>query len=200
MGIPGDRSGKDAIRKAMRMARKNMLLETVRAFSEAAQGHILADSTWQKAKSVGLYVAVRHETETDMLSESAWAAGKQVYFPYTPPKGNGIMHLLPCASCDELVVNHFGIPEPTPKTCPLPEEGEEWIPELIVVPGIAFDVKGRRIGSGGGYYDRLFAKPSMRNVIRIGLAYSFQVLEEVPADTWDAPMHAIATEEGLTWL
>lgn len=184
----------------MRETRKNMPIANVQRFSDAAQEFILADKTWKKAESVGLYVAVRNEAETQMLSENAWGTGKRVYFPYTPPKSFGIMHLLPCASYAELSVNHFGIPEPTPKTCPLPEEGEEWVPEVIIVPGIAFDVKGRRVGSGGGYYDRLFAKPSMRDTVRIGLAYSFQVLEEVPAEKWDAPMHAIATEEGLTWL
>lgn len=191
---------KTSIRAAMRKARKNMLPETVRNLSVAAQKHILADNAWRKAGSVGLYVAVRHEMETDMLSENAWATGKNVYFPHTSPYAIGIIRFLPCISRDELVVNHFGIPEPTPETCPLPKAGEEWIPELIIVPGVAFDVKGRRIGSGGGYYDRLFAKSSMRDTIRIGFAYSFQVLEEIPSESWDVPMHAIATEEGLTWL
>lgn len=191
---------KESIRQVMRETRKNMPLENVRRFSDAAQRNILADPAWEKAESVGLYVAVRNETETEMLSENAWNTGKQVYFPYTPPKSCGIMHLLPCGPTDERKLNHFGIPEPMPKTCPLPEEGEESVPAIIIVPGVAFDVKGRRIGSGGGYYDRLFARGSMRDTVRIGLAYSFQVLEEVPAEKWDAPMHAISTEEGLIWL
>ncbi|CAK7028837.1 MAG: 5-formyltetrahydrofolate cyclo-ligase [Desulfovibrio sp.] len=191
---------KETIRKAMRARRKDMLVETVHALSFAAQSNILEDKAWKNAQSVGLYVAVRHEVETGILMENAWSAGKDVYFPYTPPTGAGVMHLLPCASGEKLVTNHFGIPEPTPATCPLPEEGEEWVPDVIVVPGIAFDVKGRRVGSGGGYYDRLFAKRSMARTLRIGLAYGFQVLDEVPVEKWDAPMHAIATEEGLTWL
>jgi 5-formyltetrahydrofolate cyclo-ligase len=191
---------KESIRKMMREARKNMPVTDMRAFSVAAQEYILADAAWEKAESVGLYVAVRHETETDMLLENAWGTGKRVYFPYIPPKSNGIMHFLPCASYEKLSINRFGIPEPTPERYPLPEEGEEWVPELMIVPGVAFDVKGHRVGSGGGYYDRFFAKPGMRDTIRIALAYSFQVLEEAPHDTWDAPMHAIATEEGLTWL
>lgn len=191
---------KAAIRKELRLKRGALSEEAAREMSRAAQELILADEAWQKAASVGLYVAVRKETDTRLLFENAWESGKQVFLPYTPPGAHGIMRLLPCESGQALVVNSFGIPEPTPETCPLYEESREWSPDIIIVPGMAFDREGHRIGSGGGYYDRLFTRPSMQDAVRVGLAYAFQIVDRVPADSWDAPMHAVATEESLVWL
>ncbi|MDL2209438.1 5-formyltetrahydrofolate cyclo-ligase [Desulfovibrio sp. OttesenSCG-928-O18] len=191
---------KAAIRKEMRARRAALTEEAAREMSLAAQELVLAAKEWKNAASVALYMAVRKETDTRLLLESAWQSGKRVFLPYTPPSSHGIMHLLPCESGQALVPSVFGIPEPTPETCPLYEEGAEWVPELIIVPGTAFDRAGHRIGSGGGYYDRLFARHSMQDTLRVGLAYAFQVVEQIPADHWDTPMHAIATEESLVWL
>ena len=192
---------KATLRKAMRKRRGELTTWEVETLSRAAQQHILEDKAWKKADSVGIYIAVRQETQTNLLSEAAWAEDKHLFVPYTPPSAEGDMYLLPCASEQSLVVNHFGIPEPTPESCPVPPEGGWDLPGVIIVPGLVFDWKGHRIGSGGGYYDRLFAKHTMREMIRIGLAYSFQVVgENIPAEQWDIPVHAIATEEGLTWL
>ena len=188
---------KAAIRKRMREMRRAMADDAIRDRSRAAQGHILDSDEWRLSPSVGLYVAVRKETDTVLLAENAWREGKEVYFPHSLP--GGIMHFLPCHGWRELQKGLLGIPEPTPESCPLPPEGG-WVPKLIVTPGIAFDREGHRLGQGGGYYDRYFAKDSTQDVIRIGLAYEFQILETLPADEWDAPMHAVATEKGLIWL
>lgn len=69
--------------------------------------------------------------------------------------------------------------------------------DVAVVPGVAFDELGRRLGRGGGYYDRAFsgAGPQL-----IGAAFSLQVVEEVPVDSRDRVMDAIVTERGLQWL
>lgn len=187
---------KAALRKLLLRKRNEMLIEHVHAFSRAAQEHILALKAWRRASSVALYMAVRKETDASLLREKARKDGKEVFLPYTVPSSAGIMHLLPCPNDEALVPGAFGILEPSPETCPLPPEGG-WVPDLIVTPGVAFDAQGFRIGMGGGYYDRLFAKPSMRNVTRIGLAYSFQIVDSVPVEEWDLPMHAIATEQGV---
>lgn len=189
---------KAALRKTMRAARRAMSGEDVRARSGAAQRHVLTTEQWKSASSVALYIAIRNETETSLLLETAWAAGKQVLLPYMEPGVPGIMRLLPCERGRKLTVNGYGIPEPSPEACPRPEESE-WIPDCAVVPGVAFDRAGRRLGNGGGYYDRLLAKESMRNVARVGFGYAFQVVAALPVEEWDIPMHAVATEEGVLW-
>lgn len=190
---------KKTIRTMMRRQRLELAPEDVHALSAAAQACILGDPSWQKAESVGLYVPVRNETETGLLTQNALETGKRVFFPYTPPGDPGIMYFLPRDSGKDFVPSRFGIPEPVPEAVLSPEECGA-VPELIIVPGVAYDVKGGRIGSGGGYYDRFFAKACAASATRIGLAYSFQVLYAVPSGARDVPMHAVATEEGLVWF
>lgn len=196
---PDSAAKKTALRKAVRLRCNNLSEKELQARSEAAQNLILADPAWLAAKSVGLYYAVRRELQTQRLMSEAWAAGKQVFLPYISPREEGVMHLLPCSGTEVLVKGVFGIMEPDPASCPLPAEGN-WAPELIVVPAVAYDRKGHRLGNGGGYYDRLFARPSMRSTKRLGLGYTFQIYDELPVEPWDIPMHGICTEEDLQWL
>lgn len=188
---------KKTLRTQLRAQRDEMAAEEARARSLAAQRHILETEEWRHASSVGLYYAIGNEADTALLLESAWAEGKDVFLPYTLPKG--IMHFLPCLGRQDLVKNRMGIPEPDPARCPKAPEGG-WVPRLIVVPGVVFDRHGHRIGMAGGYYDRYFAQASTQDVFRMALAYTFQVVESLPADPWDAPVHAIATEDGVSWL
>lgn len=88
----------------------------------------------------------------------------------------------------------------TPPTPDSPGKASAPVPDIIVVPGVAFDRQGGRLGQGGGYYDRLLGSPAYAACLRIGLAYAFQVLDRLPRDDWDVPVHALCTEEGLLWL
>lgn len=190
---------KAALRKSMRAARRAMEAGDVRARSGAAQRHVMATEQWAAASSVALYAAIRNETETSLLMKAAWASGKRVLLPYVAPGVPGVMYFLPCECELELIVSACGIPEPSPGRC-LPPEGGEWIPDCVIVPGVAFDRTGRRLGNGGGYYDRLLAKESMRDVFRMGFGYAFQIVSELPHAAWDVSMHAVATDEGVLWL
>ncbi len=190
---------KAVLRKRMREERLRLTEREAEELSLAAQRHILASRQWHDALSVGLYLAVRRETATGLLLGNAWERGKQVLLPRTSPAEAGVMEFLPHGKGGALAKNRFGIPEPVPDDHG-PLTDSERAPSLLIVPGLAFDGKGHRLGSGGGYYDRLFAKPSLRGVVRIGLAYAFQMVESLPAEAWDVPMHAVATEEGLLWI
>jgi len=192
-------SGKTVLRAVMRERRRSMTDRDVYERSLAAQRRVLASDAWSAATSVGLYVGVRRETDTSLLLEEAWKAGKDVYLPHVSPVALGIMNLVLCRSGQDLVKNRFGIPEPASHISPVSQENFGY-PDIIVVPGLAFDTEGHRLGSGGGYYDRLFVKKSMRDVIRIGFAYAFQIVESLPAEMWDVPMHALVTEESFVWL
>lgn len=90
---------------------------------------------------------------------------------------------LASGNCEE---NIFAVPAPPP--------------DLIVVPGVAFDLRGHRLGMGGGYYDRLFARPEYAKSTRIGLAFDFQLVNFLPGEDWDLPIHALSTERGLLWM
>ena len=83
----------------------------------------------------------------------------------------------------------FGIMQPPP-------DNEMVSPDVILMPLLAFDAAGNRLGQGGGHYDRALA--ALPGAIRIGVAWSVQQIDAVPADSWDIPMHAVVTEKG--WM
>ncbi len=100
----------------------------------------------------------------------------------------------------------WGVPEPNPAaTEPYPISGEI---DVVIVPGLAFDRKGGRLGYGGGYYDRLYAArrasapERSRRTLWIGFAYARQVAEEeeLPREPHDLPLNGLATEEGIIWF
>jgi 5-formyltetrahydrofolate cyclo-ligase len=91
----------------------------------------------------------------------------------------------------DLVEGKFGIMEPKPTTAPV--DGLD----LVIVPGVAFDLKGCRVGYGKGYYDRFL---SMQHSFSMGLAYSFQILDELPRGRFDRRIASVATESGISYL
>ena len=89
---------------------------------------------------------------------------------------------------DLLKLNKLGIPEP--------EKIKKVIPELILVPLVAFDKKLFRIGYGGGYYDRYIEKYLIKkNILKVGVAYSFQKINKVPINKFDKKLDIIITEK-----
>ncbi len=197
--LPVENPRKTALRKSLLARRKALPPEEARERSEAAQALVLADPAWRAARSVALYHAVRGELDTRTLRTAALAEGKQLLLPRTVPEEKGTMRLLPCADETTLLPGMFGIMEPDPAACP-PEPQGGWLPDLLVVPALAYDLKGFRLGMGGGYYDRLLARPAMRGAKRLGLVYSFQLLDALPVEAWDLPVHGVCTEKELLWL
>ena len=188
---------KAALRTRLRERRKNLPPEERKHLSDAAAGYILASAAWQKATCVALYIAVRGETETLRLLDAAWRSGKEVLLPLCSQDSRGCMDFVACPGEEFLLPGAYGIPEPSP--CPSTSSAAT-PPGLIIVPGVAFDRTGARLGQGGGYYDRLLGLPPFVASLRIGSAYAFQIVDRLPSDPWDLPMHAICTEQGLSWI
>ena len=193
-------AAKVSLRKIMRDRREALAPNDLLNMSFDASEHVLASAAWREARTVALYVAVRGETDTSRLLESAWQEGKRVLLPLCDRSVRGRMRMIACSGKDSLVPGAYGIPEPV---CSDDDPGDALengcCPELIIVPGVAFDRKGTRLGQGGGYYDRLLALPGFALTIRFGYAYAFQIVRHLPQDPWDLPMHALCTEQGLLW-
>ncbi len=86
----------------------------------------------------------------------------------------------------------FGVPEPTlPSTVPLTGH------DVVLVPLVAFDGSGHRLGQGGGYYDRALARRRDRHPVIIGIAHAFQEVHAVPTEPWDVALDAVVTDEGV---
>jgi 5-formyltetrahydrofolate cyclo-ligase len=156
--------------------------------SALVQEHIVKSKEFQSAQIIGAYFATGSEVKTDLLIEEAKRLGKVVALPRTE---GDLINFYEMSSTGELVAGRFGIMEPSP-THPARTI------DLLIVPGIAFDKKGYRLGYGKGYYDRYLSEKKPQ--FAIGLAYNFQLLESLPHDAHDAKMDAIATEDGILYV
>ncbi len=200
---------KVVIRKDILALRKALAPELLRAHARAATAHILALPAWQNARRILLYMPIAQELDTTALVAHALQSGKDVFLPRCNPKQKGIMDVAQCRSLDELVVGAYGILEPDPVRCPkldlalhgtpnmASNVSPDTAPHMAIVPAVAFDVHGNRLGYGGGYYDRFLAHEAMAHTFLLGLAHHMQVLDELPREPWDCTMHAVCTERGV---
>lgn len=197
---------KRALRKRMQALRDGLSAESGQELSRAAQQRLLADPLWQGADTVLLYAAFRSETATQMLLENAWKSGKRVLLPRCCREGGaltGALDMVPVRSFSDLAAGAYGIEEPALDVCAPPLDITDATTgcgvDLAVLPGVAFDAKGGRLGYGGGYYDRLIGSGALTGARLLGFCYELQVVPSLPAAPWDIPVHGLCTEERLEW-
>ncbi|MCD6507956.1 5-formyltetrahydrofolate cyclo-ligase [Candidatus Poribacteria bacterium] len=139
---------------------------------------------------VMIYISVRNEVDTYELGKELLRMGKMVCAPVVDRTQRRILPYTVSRIPDDLVDGEYNIPEPSR------EKGQPVDPnsiDVVVVPGVGFDLRGYRIGYGGGYYDRFL--PLCSNALFVGLAYEFQIVDKVPNEDWDIRMDMIITEE-----
>lgn len=159
-----------------------------RAAGDAAARHLLAQGDWCRARSVLVYAAVGGEIDPQAIAEAAWQAGKRVFLP-SPRPDDRALEPVEWVRGAALVAGPYGIAVPATGR----RAGTAAV-DLAVVPGLAFDRTGARLGSGLGYYDRwLAAHPGAR---RVGLAHSWQVVDAVPVEGHDVRLEALVTPGG----
>jgi 5-formyltetrahydrofolate cyclo-ligase len=158
--------------------------------SRMAQSHVLSCFPPKAGDRVAVYAALPDEVGTGLIADAVRRCGGTVYYPRI--EGKGEMAFYPCGSEESLVPGPFGIPAPVVDPA---LDGKPELLDLVVVPGKAFDPRGNRLGRGGGYYDRFLSRTVARKVI--GLAFSWQIVQELPIESWDVPMDAVVTERGV---
>jgi 5-formyltetrahydrofolate cyclo-ligase len=191
---------KDELRRRLRGERARLPRQAV---SLAAQRHILQADVWRGAKIVALYMALPDEVDTALLWHMARLEGRQVWLPRCLEReGEREMEFALCPGPHMLRPGAFGIPEPDGALCPAVPD--DMAPDLLILPGLAFDRRGFRLGRGGGHYDRFLAAPARKRLwsgtCLLGLTATALVLAQLPVDAWDVPVRALATEEGILWL
>lgn len=139
------------------------------------------------ARTVALYMALDDEAPAQRLAAFLIAHGKGVALPRVRDR-LGSMDFLAWTPDAPLVPGPFRTSHPEPGDGPV-------TPDVIIAPLVGFDRAMNRLGQGGGYYDRAFAR--FPDALRIGVAWSVQELDDVPADPWDLPLHMILTEVEL---
>lgn len=154
----------------------------------------------EQIRSMLIYVPFRSELDTRPLVEKAWRAGIEVYVPRCLQE-NRSMTLHRLKRWDELQSGAYGIMEPDPLHSPA--EPDAFVPGAVIMPGLAFDMHGGRLGYGGGYYDRLHERFSAKGgkwskrPKWAGIGFGEQVVERVPMERTDARLQVLITEQGV---
>lgn len=193
---------KQALRRIM-SSRRDELSEEERIKRSKQACEIASEVMNQHdAHSMMIYVPFRSELDSRSLVEWAWEHGVQVIVPRSMPQDRS-MELYEFRKWDELIPGAYGILEPDPlRSKMLLNE----VPDIIWVPGLAFDRNGGRLGYGGGYYDRLadrlrqeaYDAAHHREPLWMGIGYEVQVLEHVPMEDHDMGLDGLVTDLGYS--
>lgn len=187
---PGVAAAKDAWRRRLRPLWESLDAGDLAGRAAAALAHLEQTGAWREAAVVFTYVNQPWEFPTRSLIEAAWAQGKRVAAPVTGRGGGMEAHAF--TAWDQLAPAVFGILTPDPQQCP---QLDALVIDLCIVPGLAFDRRGVRLGRGGGYYDRYL--PRLRaDAVRVGWVPAGFVVDELPVEPHDARVHLVVTEQG----
>jgi 5-formyltetrahydrofolate cyclo-ligase len=182
------------------LRRRNTIPSALKVQKEASIEKRLFDlEEFKKAKSILLYVSFRSEVDTTRYLKDIIKLGKKLILPVVDSR-HKVLKLYKVKDTSELETGYMGIPEPGIK------EGRRFALkdiDIVVIPGTGFDLKGNRLGYGGGYYDRLLSYESKQlarvenHIPTIALAFEEQIGEEIPAEPHDIKVDMIITDERL---
>lgn len=175
---------KQAIRKQIFAARKACTDQQIEDLSRMITKRVAALPEFCQAERIMAYADYNHEVMTGFLIEEAWKSGKEVAVSKVVGKD---MVFYKLTDFKQLAPGYFGIPEPS--------QGEivHWDQALMIMPGVAFDRKNNRVGYGGGFYDRFLEKNP--DILRVAVAFDFQILDQVPVWPTDIRPQIIVTEK-----
>ncbi|MCP0913205.1 5-formyltetrahydrofolate cyclo-ligase [Legionella sp. 27cVA30] len=180
------------LRDAYRLVRKNLSADYQEITSYKICENLLQFPPYLAASRIGLYFAVNGEASLQHLWKTAMQQGKKCYFPIH--KKDDSLSFLPADATTTLIKNNLGILEPAPGT-QTPFVAKEL--DIILIPAVALDKQGHRLGMGAGCYDRTLA--NCHKPLLIGVAYAFQCVPSIPAQPWDITLNVIATEQDIYW-
>ena len=181
---------KYSLRSQLLAQRRSLSHDSWCASSRAAQLNLLSLDEYADAECIALYAPAHNETDTGLLLSAAIQAGKRVLYPAV--YGHQMV-LRRIERIEELQKGSFGILEP----CPTGVDHQANEADLIVVPGVAFDLAGHRVGYGKGFYDRFLLHPDCSAHL-VGLCHDFQLTEElIPVDAHDIPMEIIVSDKRI---
>ncbi|MFC1490146.1 5-formyltetrahydrofolate cyclo-ligase [Candidatus Latescibacterota bacterium] len=187
--IMNNKKEKNIIRSRIKKMRSEISIGTFRNHSHSIINTCIGLEEWQYAKTVHIYVSgINNEVETLGLIYMMFDSGKIVVVPKCNIELRKTVNIR-ISSFDELSLSEYGIMEPEYKS---ENEIQPENIDIVLVPLLAFDRNGGRVGFGGGYYDELLSKC---NCVKVGLAYSFQEIDEVPVEPHDVPLDIIVTEK-----
>jgi 5-formyltetrahydrofolate cyclo-ligase len=185
---------KAELRKAMKQKLDAMPAGSAAEKGRAACEALVALGAFREARAVMMYLPLPLEVDTAPVAQAAWRDGKTVLVPKVDYDERHMIAVRCETPEDEMRVDRYGILQPV--------GGEPWPLgeiDLVVVPALAFDRRGHRLGHGAGFYDRFLAGADAGTVV-CGLAFAEQVVDELPVRAHDHRLHVLVTDrEVLTF-
>ena len=176
---------KRSIRAQYLVERKSLPVESCADSSSKIQQRFLQSDLFCRARALALYSAVQNEVETDAVASRALEDGKLLVYPRVK---NDDLEFVKVEKLTDLGPGAFGILEPRGKTLvPIDEV------DLIVIPGVVFDLVGHRLGYGRGFYDRALSE-CRSDCVKVGFAYDSQVIAALPTTEHDKTLSVLMTE------
>ncbi len=191
----GKQLNRNQLRQAIRGQRQALSYRERQKRSSALCAQLFRQPLFRRARNIALYLPADGEIDTATIIGHCWTNAKKVYLPVLRPFLDNSLWFARYTADMQLVSNRYGIAEPQSvhrqRVKPLALD-------LVLMPLVGFDLQGNRLGMGGGYYDRSFAfllrRSSWKKPCLVGLAYDFQQLKKLPAQAWDVPLTAVATD------
>jgi 5-formyltetrahydrofolate cyclo-ligase len=197
---------KQSLRRELKRRRAALSSDERERAAARACANLLQEKRWQMARAVHIYSSFGDEFPTDALRRAAFADGKRVFAPVTPPDGSPYLFHVEIFPDTRFLPDSFGIPTPVSADGAAPLALDELLraaaPDLVVTPLLGFDAALHRLGYGKGYYDRFLGELQRRlsrMPLVVGVAfYEAQFLDQLlPAEAHDVPMDCVATENGV---
>lgn len=189
---------KAALRAAMRSKRRALTTEQQRQASERLAAHVATLRLFRVSRRIAVYLPNDGEIDPSPVLERAWRMKKRAYLPVLSRLRHDRLWFAQAQPGMALRPNRFGIPEPVVKSSELVRAEEL---DLVLVPLVAFDLAGNRVGMGGGFYDKSLAFLRHRTQLRkphvIGLAHDFQRVDALAAEPWDVPLAGVVTDRAI---
>ncbi|MEN8177136.1 MAG: 5-formyltetrahydrofolate cyclo-ligase [Pseudomonadota bacterium] len=186
------------LRKTIRNRRRQLSRQTLKIHSNLMVRQANACYPLQNSRRIAFYFANDGEMDPAPLVERALLAGKRCYFPVLRCRPAKSLWFAAHKKHQQLIPNRFGIPEPATSHRQITTP---WGLDLIILPLVAFDLSGNRLGMGGGYYDRTLSFKNKRSHWKgpklIGIAHDIQCVDSLPVNDWDIPLDAVITEKKL---
>lgn len=181
------------LREQIGLIRREQSRKLVEKKSREIQVRLFSLPEFTGAQTASFYIAKKAdgEVETEHMIKSSLRMQKRILVPITD-KANRRLIFSELRNYDlELIPGTFAIPEPKSEYQRIVSPSDT---DLVIVPGIVFDLRGYRLGYGLGYYDR-FLSDLKKEIPTVGLAFEFQIVNEIPAEDQDIPVHKIVTEQ-----
>ncbi len=179
----------------MRAQRRCLHSAEQQQHSQALRQITIKEKAYRNSRHIACYLANDGEIDPHLLIEHAWFLNKKVYLPILSPLKDHL-YFAPYETSSKLQLNRFNIPEPV---CHPTQWKTAAQLDLLLLPLVAFDPNGNRMGMGGGFYDRTLAYLQHRRLwkkpVLIGLAHEIQKVAQLQPQSWDIPLNYIITEK-----